>query len=88
MALSLVICRMALQFEDILNKLLTQEIFKQGYWYHKLHKTFSKFYRRFYDLISKCEVGLKLLLRQGLSEPEIYGDLVYKLKEIVGSNNY
>ena len=32
------------------NKLLTQKILKQGYWYHKLHKTFSKFYRRYYDL--------------------------------------
>ena len=29
-------------------------------------------------------VGLKSLLRQGLSEPELYGDLVYKLKKIVG----
>ena len=27
----------------------------------------------------------KSLLRQGLSEPEFYGDLVYKLKKIVGS---
>ena len=24
----------------------------------------------------------------GLSEPEFYGDLVYKLKKIVGSNNF
>ena len=27
------------------NKLLTQKILKQGHRYHKLHKTFSKFYR-------------------------------------------
>ena len=58
---------------------------KQGYRYHKLCKTFSKFYRWYYDLISKFQVGL---LRQGLSEPDIYGDLVYKLKKIVGSNNF
>ena len=31
---------------------------KQGYRYHKLRKTFSKFYRRYYDLISKFQVGL------------------------------
>ena len=37
------------------NKLLTQ---KQGYRYHKLSKTFSKFYRRYNDLISKFQVGL------------------------------
>ena len=33
-------------------------------------------------------VGLKSLLRQGLLEPDFYGDLVYKLKKIVGSNNF
>ena len=70
------------------NKLLTQKPLKQGYWYHKLRKTFSKFYQRYYDLISKFQVGLKSLLRQGLSEPEIYGDLVYISKNIVCSNNY
>ena len=51
-------------------------------------KTFSKFYRRYFDLISKFQVGLKYFLRQGLSEPDFYGDLVYKLKKIVGSNNF
>ena len=70
------------------NKLLTQKLLKQGYRYHKLRKTFSKFYRRYYDLISKFQVGLKSLLRQRLSEPDFYGDLVYKLKKIVGSNNF
>ena len=70
------------------NKLSTQKLLKQGYRYHKLRKTFSKFYRRYYDLISKFQVGLKSLLCQGLSEPDFYGDLVYKLKKIVGSNNF
>ena len=70
------------------NKLLTQKLLKQGYRYHKLCKTFSKLYRRYYDLISKFQIGLKSPLRQGLSEPEFYGDLVYKLKKIVGSNHF
>ena len=70
------------------NKLLTQKLFKQGYRYHKLRKTFSKFYRRYYGLISKFQIQLKSLFCQGLSEPEFYGDLVYKLKKIVGSNNF
>ena len=42
----------------------------------------------YYDLISKLRIGLKSLLRQGLSEFEFYGDLVYKLKKIVGSNTF
>ena len=70
------------------NKLLTQNFLKQSYQYHKLRKTFSIFYRRYYDLISKFQVGLKSLLCEGLLEPEFYGDLVYKLKKIVGSNNF
>ena len=48
---------------------------------HKLRKTFSKFYRRHYELVSKFNVGLKTILHQGLSEQEFYGDLVYKLKK-------
>ena len=34
---------------NICNKLLTQKLLKQGYGYHKLRITFSKFYRRYYD---------------------------------------
>ena len=39
-------------------------------------------------MISKFQVGLKYLLCHGQSEPDLYGDLVYKLKKIVGSNNF
>ena len=63
------------------NKSLTAKLLQQGYQYHKLRKTFSKFYRRHYELVFKFSVGLKTLLRQGLSEPEFYGDLVYKFKK-------
>ena len=44
---------------NIHNKLLTQKLLKQGYPYHKLRKTFSKFYRRYYGLLSKFQVGLR-----------------------------
>ena len=70
------------------SKLLTQKLLEQGYRYHKLRETFSKFYRRYYDLISEFQIRLKSHLRQGLLEPEFYGDLVYNLKKIVGSNNF
>ena len=54
------------------NKSLTAKLLQQGYRYHKLRKTFSKFYRRHYELVSKFSVGLKTFLHQGLSEPEFY----------------
>ena len=38
------------------NKLLTQKLLKQIYWYHKLHKASSKFNRRYYDFKSKFHV--------------------------------
>ena len=49
------------------NKSLTAKLLQQGYRYHKLRKTFSKFYRRHYELVSKFNVGLKTLLHQGVS---------------------
>ena len=60
------------------NKSLTAKLLQQGYRYHKLRKTFPKFYLRHNELVSKFSVGLKTLLHQGLSEPEFYGDFVYK----------
>ena len=70
------------------NKNLTAKLLQQGYRYHKLRKAFSKFYRRHYELVSKFNVGFKTLLHQGLSEPEFYGDLIYKFKKIVGRADF
>ena len=67
---------------------MTANFLRQGYRYHKLHKAFSKFYRRHFDIVSKYNVGLKTLLLQGLSGPEFYGDLVYKFRKIVGKNDF
>ena len=70
------------------NKVLTAKLLRQGYRYHKLRKAFSKVYRRHFDLVSKYNVGLKTLLLQGLSEPELYGDLVYKFRKIIGKSDF
>ena len=70
------------------NKCLTANLLQQGYQYHKLRKAFSKFYRRHYELNSKYNVGLKTLLGEGVSESEFYGDVVYKFKKLIGSNDF
>ena len=46
---------------DISNrdKFLTANLLKQGYRHHKLHRAFSKFYRRHFELIEKYNVSLK-----------------------------
>ena len=38
--------------------------------------------------MSKYNVRLKTLLLQRLSEPEFYGDLVYKFRKIFGKNGF
>ena len=63
------------------DKVLTAKLLRQGYRYNKIRKTFSKFYRRHFGILSKYNVGLKTLLLQGLSEPEFYWDLVYTFRK-------
>ena len=82
--------RMCSNVDDFNNRnlFLTAKLLKQGYRYHKIRKTFSKFYYRVSELIVKYNIGLKTLLQQGISEPIFYGDLVYKFKRIVGKPNF
>ena len=39
-------------------------------------------------ILNRLNVGLKTLLLQGLSEPEFYGDLVYKFRKIIGKIDF
>ena len=68
--------------KDILSGTFLHPVYR----YHKLLKLFfSQFY---YELVSKYKVGLKYILQQGLSEAELYGDLVYKLRKIVNRADF
>ena len=42
-----------------MNLFLTAKLLKQGYRYHKIRKSFSKFYHRHTELIVKYNIGLK-----------------------------
>ena len=53
------------------NKLLTQKFLIEGYRYHKLSKTFSNFYRQYYNLISKSKLDFNL------SCPKVFRSLNY-----------
>ena len=70
------------------NKSLTAKLLQRGCRCRGLRGTFSKFYRRHYELVSKFNVGLKKLLHQGLLEPEFCGDLVCRFKKIVGGADF
>ena len=68
--------------------LLTRRLLGQGCRCRRLRKAFSGFCGRYYDLVSGFRVGLRSLLRQGLSEPDFCGDLVCGLGRIVGSGGF
>ena len=69
------------------NFLLTNRLLQQGYRFHKLRKTFSKFYYRNSDTLNKYNTNLKTLLRS-IAHPEFYGDLIYKLRRIINSTSF
>ena len=70
------------------NLFLTTKLFKQVSRYHKIRKSFFKFYHIHPELIAKYNIWLKTLLQQGISEPIFHSDLVYKFKRIVGKPNF
>ena len=70
------------------NKRLTATLQKQGFQYHKLREAFSKFYHRHHELVSKFNVRLKSLSYQELLEPELYGNFVYKFRNIMGRTDF
>ena len=66
--------RVCSDIDDFNNRtlLLTANLLKQGYRYHKIRKAFSNLYHRHSELIVKYNIGLKLL-QQGISEPIFLG---------------
>ena len=70
------------------NLYITNKLLEQGYRYHKLRKYFSKFYYRNQHLLTNYDTNLKTLLQLSLSKPNFYGDVVYKLRKIMGHGNF
>jgi hypothetical protein len=73
---------------NLRNRSITSKLLTQGYRFHKLRKAFSKFYHRNISLIDKYGCNLKTLLRQGVSHPEFYGDVHYRLRKIIGHTHF
>ena len=73
---------------NLRNRTITEKLLTQGYRFHKLRKTFAKFYHRNLDLVRKYRCNMKTLMQQGISHPEFYGDVIYKLRKIVGHTNF
>ena len=71
--------------------LLPNYILTQGYRYHKLRKTFGKFFRSYMysDLLSKFgEISFQEYVTERISHPVFYGDLIYKLRRVRCEANF
>ena len=63
------------------NLCITEKLLSQGFRYHKLIKTFAKFFRRYKDLVLKFGCTCNNLIRIGISQPKFYGDVVNKARK-------
>ena len=65
------------------NLQITSKILTQGYRYHKLCKTFGKFFRSFSELLSRFgAISFQEYVSKGITHPVFYGNLVYKLRRV------
>ena len=61
----------------------------QGNRYHKLRKTFGKFFKSYSDLLSKFgEISFQKYVTKGISRSVFYGDLVDKLRRVRCEANF
>lgn len=67
---------------------ITKRLLRQGYRFHRLRKTFSKFFHRSRPLLAKYDINLKTYLNLGVSQPKFYGDVLYKIKKILNSIHF
>ena len=81
-------CTSVLDFHSK-NLQITSKLLTQGYRYHKLRKTFGKFFRSYSELLSKFgDISFQEYLSKGISHPLFYGDLVYKLRRVKDTPNF
>ena len=81
-------CTRVLDFNSK-NLQITSKLLTQGYRYHKLRKTFGKFFRSYSQLLSKFgDISFQEYVSKGISHPVFYGDLVYKLRRVKGTPNF
>ena len=81
-------CTSVLDFHSK-NLQITSKLLTKCYKYHKLRKTFGKFFRSYSALLSKFfDISFQEYLFKGISHPVFYGDLVYKLRRVKDTPNF
>ena len=81
-------CTSVLDFHSK-NLQITSKLLTQGYRYHKLRKTFGKFFRSYSEILSKFgDISFQKYLSKVISHPVFYGDLVNKLRRVKDTPNF
>ena len=71
------------------NLQITSKLFTQGYSYHKLRKTFGKFFRSYFELLSEFgAISFQEFVSKEITHPVFYRDLVYKLRRVKSETNF
>ena len=71
------------------NLQITSKLLTQGYRYHKLRKTFGKFFRLYSELLSKFgAISFQEYVSKGITQQVFYGDIVYKLRRFTSETNF
>ena len=71
------------------NLQITSKLLTQGYRYHKLRRTFGKFFRSYSELLAKFgDISFQEYVSKGISHPVFYGDLGYKLRRVKDTPNF
>jgi len=64
------------------NSIMSRKLLKQGFLYHKLRKTFGKFYNRHFDLVKQFISSLIKLIEGGILHTHFYGDFLKKILKV------
>ena len=67
----------------------TSKLLTHGYRYHKLRKTFGKFFMSYSELLSKFgAISFQEYVSKGITHTTFYGDLVYNLRRVKSESNF
>jgi len=80
------VCNKVEDFNDR-NSIISRKLWKQVFLYHKLRKTFAKFYNRHFDLVEPFIYSLINLIEGGISHSNFYGDFLKKIKKVKYKTN-
>ena len=74
------VCSDVSDFNDR-NLCITEKLLSQGFRYNKLIKTFTKFFHKYKTLASKYGCTCHNLIKNGISHPTFYGNVVNKARK-------